>query len=391
MPLSSDREDRHAELVGDPGQGVALLDLVEALRSGRRRRDGGRGRRDDRRQRRGLALRLVVGARGQPTTSPATATDDPTTATASSRIVCPPSPADDGSSDAPRDDVVGERDQLAPRRVGESAAVERGDGLRRRGRRCAAPARRGHPSSTITAWIAATSSSSRSAVADEVEHVALRRRGGAAARASSGVGLPSRRSSPTGLPVSAESPNAPITSSRIWKASPSGRPYPLSAGEQLVAALGRGQQRAEVERALDRVLAALVAGDPLGLLDPALALDRPEDVEQLADVELEPQLVPQPPDRGPARRRAAGPTARRRGRRRGSPRPRRSGGTRPPRSPVRARRAYTAWVVGAPRRLTASSITSSWNSAKACISSIAAPASITRRSSPSPPAPTKPQ
>ena len=52
----------------------------------------------------------------------------------------------------------------------------------------------------------------------------------ARARASSGVGLPSRRSPPTGLPVVCSSPNAPITSSRIWNASPSGRPNALSAG-----------------------------------------------------------------------------------------------------------------------------------------------------------------
>ena len=39
--------------------------------------------------------------------------------------------------------------------------------------------------------------------------------------------------------------------------------------------------------------------------------------------------------------------------------------------------ANTTCVVGAPRRLAASSITSSWNRAKACISSSAAPASTT--------------
>src|SRR5664280_362903 len=37
--------------------------------------------------------------------------------------------------------------------------------------------------------------------------------------------LPSRRSSPAGLPVSAGSPKTPSTSSRSWKASPSGTPY----------------------------------------------------------------------------------------------------------------------------------------------------------------------
>ena len=48
--------------------------------------------------------------------------------------------------------------------------------------------------------------------------------GGGQARAINGVGLPSRRSPPTGLPVVRSSPNAPITSSRIWNASPSGKP-----------------------------------------------------------------------------------------------------------------------------------------------------------------------
>ena len=52
-----------------------------------------------------------------------------------------------------------------------------------------------------------------------------------------------------------------------------------------------------MERALDRVLPALVTGDALGLLQPAVALDGPEDVEELADVDLQSQLVPQPPDR----------------------------------------------------------------------------------------------
>ena len=75
------------------------------------------------------------------------------------------------------------------------------------------------------------------------------------------------------------------------------QPEHAQSGEQLVTAFGRGQQRTEVERALDGVLPALVAGDALGLVEPAVALDRPEDVEELADVELQPQLVPQPPDR----------------------------------------------------------------------------------------------
>jgi hypothetical protein len=53
--------------------------------------------------------------------------------------------------------------------------------------------------------------------------------------------------------------------------------------------------------------------------------------------------------------------------------------------------ANTVCVVGLPRRLAASSITSSWNRAKACISSNAAPALATIGCDGSPPAPTKPQ
>ena len=51
----------------------------------------------------------------------------------------------------------------------------------------------------------------------------------------------------------------------------------------------------------------------------------------------------------------------------------------------------TVCTVGLPRRMGEPSITSSWNSANACSSSSAAPASITSCSSGSPPAPTKPQ
>ena len=65
-----------------------------------------------------------------------------------------------------------------------------------------------------------------------------RRRGRPHAPAS-GVGLPSMRSPPTGLPVTAASPKAPITSSRIWKASPSGSPYALSCGSRSSSARDR--------------------------------------------------------------------------------------------------------------------------------------------------------
>ncbi len=44
--------------------------------------------------------------------------------------------------------------------------------------------------------------------------------------AMSTVRLPSRRSSPAGLPVCSGSPKTPRTSSRSWKASPRGSPYP---------------------------------------------------------------------------------------------------------------------------------------------------------------------
>ena len=86
-----------------------------------------------------------------------------------------------------------------------------------------------------------------------------------------------------------------MTSSRIWNASPSGSPKRLSCGQQRVGTIGRSQQRADVQRPLDRVLAALVTGDALGLVEPALATHRAEDVEELTDVELGAQLVPHPP------------------------------------------------------------------------------------------------
>ena len=155
------------------------------------------------------------------------------------------------------------------------------------------------PVSTITCWILATSSSPRPRRARRAPARRARpARRSATARASSDVGLPSRRSSPTGLPVTEVSPNAPMTSSRIWKASPSGSPKQLRPGSSAWPRDRVGEHGAEVQRALDRVLAALVAGDPLGLVEAPLALHRAEDVEELADVELDAQLVPQLPHLG---------------------------------------------------------------------------------------------
>ena len=61
---------------------------------------------------------------------------------------------------------------------------------------------------------------------------------------------------------------------------------------ELTRSLGRGEQRPEVEGSFDRVLAALVAGDPLGGDDAAFRLGGTEDVEELTHVEFDPQLVP---------------------------------------------------------------------------------------------------
>ena len=156
------------------------------------------------------------------------------------------------------------------------------------------------PESMIACWMSATSPSSRSGAPTRSSTASCDGVAAATARASSGVGLPSRRSPPTGLPVTDSSPNAPITSSRIWKASPSGRPYPLRPARSAQPRCGRGEHGAEVERPLDRVLAALVATDPLGRRQVAHAPDRAEDVEQLAGVELGAEIVPDHPrlDRG---------------------------------------------------------------------------------------------
>ena len=57
---------------------------------------------------------------------------------------------------------------------------------------------------------------------------------------------------------------------------------------------GGGKDCAEMEGALDGVLARLVPADPFGLVDVTDALHRPQDVEVLADVQLDAQLVPDP-------------------------------------------------------------------------------------------------
>ncbi len=75
------------------------------------------------------------------------------------------------------------------------------------------------------------------------------------------------------------------------------QPVAAQTGEQLCLALGRGEHGTDMEGPLDRVLAALVAGDALGLHEAPLALHGAEQVEVLADVELDAQLVPQIPHR----------------------------------------------------------------------------------------------
>ena len=150
---------------------------------------------------------------------------------------------------------------------------------RRRARRCArtAPAARrrrmrsGRPSRAARAGHGRARSRARSAIA------------------MSGVGLPSRRSSPTGLPVTAVSPNAPSTSSRSWNASPIGSPIAESgAGELGVAA---GERGAEVQRPFDGVLARLVRRDAARGRGVGARGRGADEVERLADAELDAQLV----------------------------------------------------------------------------------------------------
>ena len=116
--------------------------------------------------------------------------------------------ADDDDAHAsvhPGDDEGGQRGAARARASAVmSTRVEGGDGLGGERRRCAPRARRGRRCRRSPAGSSATSSSSRLGGADAVEHVDARPASASAtARASSGVGLPSRRSSPTGLPVTA--------------------------------------------------------------------------------------------------------------------------------------------------------------------------------------------
>ena len=146
------------------------------------------------------------------------------------------------------------------------------------------------PVSTSASWIAAMPAASRSGSPTALEHARARGASAAAdAAASSGVSLPSRRSSPTGLPVTAGSPNTPSRSSRIWNASPSGIPKCDERHGEVVEATG--ERGAEVQRALHRVLARLVALDQLGVGAVAAAARGAGEVEELPDAQLDAQLV----------------------------------------------------------------------------------------------------
>ena len=163
---------------------------------------------------------------------------------------------------------------------------------------CASSASRA-PVSTMTCWIVATSSSPRSGAPTRASTSSSAGSASATARASSGVGLPSRRSSPTGLPVTAGVAERADHVVAHLEGVAERQAVGAQRGQQRRRrASGDGEHRAEVQRALDRVLAALVAGDALGLGEAPLALHGAEDVEVLADVELDAQLVPQRPHLG---------------------------------------------------------------------------------------------
>ena len=62
-----------------------------------------------------------------------------------------------------------------------------------------------------------------------------------------------------------------------------------------IAASRVGEQCTEVQRALDRVLAALVATDALGLLTASLTHRGADHVEVLTKVQLDTQFIPHRP------------------------------------------------------------------------------------------------
>ena len=125
-----------------------------------------------------------------------------------------------------------------------------------------------------------------------------------------------------------------------------------SCGSSSSARVGRGEHGAEVQRALDGVLARLVAGDALGL---GSAVASPRAVPRMS--RYWPMLSSMRSSFHTSERRrrraarAAGRRRRRRGRRPGWRRPRRSAGPRRPVAARRGRSANTRCVVGSPRRV----------------------------------------
>src|SRR5660398_243838 len=80
------------------------------------------------------------------------------------------------------------------------------------------------------------------------------------ARDNSSVRLPSRRSSPAGLPVVSGAPKAPSTSSRNWKAIPSGTPTAAHASTAIASNPASAAPKASGPSAVyDAVLARIVA------------------------------------------------------------------------------------------------------------------------------------
>ena len=112
-----------------------------------------------------------------------------------------------------------------------------------------------------------------------------------AAIASSGVGLPSRRSSPTGLPVSdGVAERAEHVVAQLERVA---ERQAVGGQRRRELAEPAGERGAEVQRPLDGVLARLVARDALGPRRGWSGRARgADDVEVLADVQLDAQLVP---------------------------------------------------------------------------------------------------